>query len=366
MPIDRIFDAVVIGGGPAGLTGALYLARFRRTVLLVDEGRSRAARIPRAHNYPGFAEGIEGAMLVAAMQHQALRHGVNFAVGRATSIERKLSGFEVVWGGGRAAARSVLLTTGISDIEPVMPHLADAVRDGTLRYCPPCDAYEIIDQAVGVVTDGAKGVAEALFLRHFTARVTLFLTRRNAGVTDEDRARLADAGVTFVEEPTRAIRWRDGTIVIVHGEHETVCDSLYCALGVYVHSELALRIGARRDDEGFLLIDDHHETSVEGLYAAGDVVRGLNQITVATGGATVAASEMHRALLASDPKPSSEPAGAGARSAADGVSPPSAPGDSSTGPARVGGGEPPAAAPMPASVGAEHADPDAAAAKATH
>lgn len=294
--LDSAFDAVVVGGGPAGLTAAMCLARLRRSVLVVDEGRSRALRIPRSHNYPGFAEGVEGGMLVAAMQHQALRHGVNFAIGRVGEIERRSSGFGVVWPGGQATARTVLLASGVSDIEPALPHLAEALRRGLLRYCPWCDAYEVIDKAVGVVTDSARGVSEALFLRDFTPRLTLFVTRADADLADDDRSSLAAAGVALVEQPTTGVRLDDGRIVVSHGGGETVLDALYCALGVHVHSELARRLGARHDNEGFLFIDPHHRTSVDGLYAAGDVVRGLNQISVATGGGAIAASAMHLAL----------------------------------------------------------------------
>jgi thioredoxin reductase (NADPH) len=302
--VDSVFDAVVIGGGPAGLSAATCLARLRRSVLIVDEGRSRAARIPRTHNYPGFAEGVEGGTLVAAMQHQALRHGVNFAIGRVSEIERRGAGFGVVWPGGQATARTVLLASGVSDIEPGLPHLAEGLRRGLLRYCPWCDAYEAIDKAVGVVTDSAKGVSEALFLRDFTDRLTLFVTRADADLGDDERARLAAAGIALVEAPTTAVRLEGSRVVVSHGSGETVLDTLYCALGVHVHSELARRLGARHDNEGFLYVDPHHRTSVDGLYAAGDVVRGLNQISVAAGGGAIAASAMHLALRELDERAS--------------------------------------------------------------
>jgi thioredoxin reductase (NADPH) len=294
--LDRVFEAVVVGGGPAGLAAALCLGRLRRSVLIIDEGRSRALRIPRSQNYPGFAEGVEGATLVAAMQHQALRHGVNFAIGRVTTIERKAEAFEIAWVGGRAAARTVLLATGVSDIEPVLPHLAEAVRSGALRYCPWCDAYEVIDREVGVIAASAKGASEALFLRHFTPHVTLYMVRAGAGLSDGDRERLDGAGVRVVDDPPTAISLHDGKLTVSHDDGEHRFDALYSALGLHVHSELARRLGARHDDEGFLITDANHETSIDGLYAAGDVVRGLNQISVATGGAAIAAAAMHNAL----------------------------------------------------------------------
>ncbi|MEP7058741.1 MAG: NAD(P)/FAD-dependent oxidoreductase [Caldimonas sp.] len=295
MFIDTVFDAIVIGGGPAGLSGALALARLRRSVLLVDAGRGRAARIRRALDWPGFAAGVEGAQLVAAMQHQALRHGVNFAVGRVDRLERKGRVFEVAWPDAQAHARTVLFATGAADVEPDAPHLREAFDAGVLRPCPMYDGYELIDRVVGIVGDGPAAVAEALQLRHFTSRIHLFALRPD-GFDADERIRLDRAGIAVVDEPTHAIRRRDGAVAVEHGATATVCDALYSALGLDVHSDLASRLGAGRDADGYLLTDEHRRTGVAGLYAAGDVALGPNQISVATGGAATAAAAMHRML----------------------------------------------------------------------
>lgn len=289
------FDALVVGGGPGGLTGALYLARFCRRVLVVDDGCSRAARIPRSHNMPGYPDGVVGAELVAAIRRQAERYGVEFAVGRVVALDRRPAGFVARWGdGGSAQARVVLLATGASDIEPPVPYLSEAVRSGALRYCPVCDGYEVIDRAVGVIADGAAGVREALYLRSFTGRLTIFPVSSAVQFGDDQCRQLAEAGITRVPEPVASIRLWDGAVTVRHGEGETRCDSLYSALGMHIHSELAL--DAERDDDGYLLTDRHQKTSIDGLYAAGDVALGLNQISVAIGGAAIAAAAMHLAL----------------------------------------------------------------------
>jgi thioredoxin reductase (NADPH) len=177
-----------------------------------------------------------------------------------------------------------------------MPHVAEALREGALRYCPVCDGFEVIGQAVGVVADGAPGVREALYLRDFTDRLTLFMTGDEAVIGDADRRRLAQAGIECVAEPIRSIRLWNRRVTVSHGTSETVCDSVYCALGMHIHSELAVQLGAEADESGYLITDAHQRTSVPGLYAAGDVVSGLNQITVAAGGAAIAASAIHQAL----------------------------------------------------------------------
>ena len=287
---------LVVGAGPAGLIAAVYLARFRRSVVLVDAGHSRAVRIPRSHNYPGFAEGITGTQLTTSLREQARHYGVEPVAGKVTALRRTGRGFEASWEGGGASARAALLATGAADVEPRLPHLAEALQTGALRYCPVCDGFEAIDQHVGVIVEGSAGVSEALYLRHFTPRVTVFRTDAEVRLEPPDRARLERHGIRLAAEPLASARLWQGRVTLRHGAHETVCDTVYCALGMNVHSELAVGLGADVDETGYLRIDAHQRTSVPGLYAAGDVASGLNQISVASGGAAIAASAIHREL----------------------------------------------------------------------
>ncbi len=294
MPSPLKFDALVIGGGPAGLTGGLYLARFRRSVLVIDDGRSRALRIPRTHNMPGYPEGVVGAELISSIRRQAERYGVAFADGRVEKLEKTEDGFSARWPGGEVRARVVLLATGTSDIEPAVSHLAEAVGSGAVRYCPVCDAFEVIDRNVGVIADGPAGVREALYLRHFTPHLKVFLLSGESCLDEANRERLAEAQIGLVEDPIASVRLSEGAIVVRHGDAETRCDSVYSALGMHIHAELAP--DADRDDDGYLVTDRRRQTNIEGLYAAGDVLQGLNQITVAMGDAAIAAAAMHLAL----------------------------------------------------------------------
>jgi thioredoxin reductase (NADPH) len=305
-------DALVIGGGPGGLTGALCLARFRRKVLVIDAGDGRAERIPRAHNVPGFVEGVEGRALTAAMRAQALRYGAQLAAARVERLELTADGFVAHWDGGTASAPLALLASGVSDIEPALPHLAEAVRAGALRYCPVCDGYEVIGRSVGLIADRPGDLAEAIYLRHFSDRVSLFVTSHELRFSEAEQQRIAEAGIALVAEPVRRIRLEGEHVAVTHGAATTRCDALYAALGLAVHSELALGLGALHDDDGCLIVDAHHRTSIEGLYAAGDVAKGLNQIVVAAGGAAIAASAMHMKLLVtsgSDPRAKTPDAG---------------------------------------------------------
>ncbi|HJV61092.1 MAG TPA: NAD(P)/FAD-dependent oxidoreductase [Albitalea sp.] len=296
-PEEASPEVLVIGGGPAGLAAAMCLGRLRRRVLLVEDGTSRAAQIPCSHNQPGFPGGIAGHDLLAAMRRHAERYGTVFTRARVESLRTAGAGFRADWGGGHAIASKVVLATGVSDVAPAMAHLQQALHEGTLRFCPVCDGYEAIGRAVGVIVDSGGDTGEALYLRHFTDRLTVFVASRAVRFDNEQRQALATAGVTLRLEPVTGISLDAGLVKVRHGERESVVDALYGALGLRVHSELATALGAAHD-QGSLLTGHDQQTDVPGLYAVGDVVKGLNQITVANGQAAVAASAIHLSLLA--------------------------------------------------------------------
>lgn len=291
-------EALVIGGGPAGLTAALYLARFRRDVALVDGQQSRLGTVPLSHNYPGFAKGIAGTDLLVALTDQLAPYPVRRIWDDAVAVQRTDGGFVVHCAGGTTVrSQRLLLATGVADIAPTAPHMRDALAHGALRYCPVCDGYEVRNRMVGVYANSATGVAEALYLRHFTSQVTLFLEDGSATLTAQQRDRLQRGGVRLAGAPVDDIRYRAGRVAVTHGGTRSICDSLYCALGLQVHNGLACQLGATCDEEGYVCTDTHGATSVPGLYAAGDVAKGVNQVAVATGGAAIAATAMHRSLL---------------------------------------------------------------------
>jgi thioredoxin reductase (NADPH) len=297
-------DCVIIGGGPAGLTAAIYLQRFRRKVRLFDAGGSRASLIPLSHNYPGFPEGVNGIELLQRLREQALRYGAEIEHGIVERLERQADGGLAAHLAGRTiVARTMLLATGTLDIEPDLPNLPDAIRQGYLRHCPICDGYEVIDQNVAVIGNDTHGVEEALFLRTYTDRITLLTLGSETKLSDEHRRQLKEAGVAIVEQRAIEIDMRDKRIHALHMADRSVLqfDTMYSALGCRVRSDLARQIGAECDDKNDLIVSKAMQTSVENLYAAGDVVRGLNQICVAAGHAAIAATAIHHRLRAIKP-----------------------------------------------------------------
>ena len=165
-----ILDCLVIGGGPAGLTAAVYLARFRRNVLVIDEGKSRAAQIPESHNHPGFA-GISGETLLERMREQARSYGVGIRRDRVQSLARTGGAFMARIAGRTVRASRVLLATGIADAEPPLREITSAVARTVIRYCPVCDGFEATDKAVAVYGPFGQAASKAFFMRSFTRRV---------------------------------------------------------------------------------------------------------------------------------------------------------------------------------------------------
>jgi thioredoxin reductase (NADPH) len=295
---DEILDTVVIGAGPAGLTAAVYLGRFRRRFVVIDGGDPRAGWIPISHNHPGFPDGIPGVELLALLREQAQRYGAEIISDRAERLERTADGFVVHLQDGQLRARTILLATGVKDNEPKLGDVFDAVQRRLIRICPICDGYETIGQSVGVVGSSAKGAREAVFMRTYSDRVTLIHVGEPETLPDEERRRLAEAGVDVVETNINAVRLEDDRIAAFDFEDGEMrrFDVIYSALGTTPQGLLAEELGAETDETGALFVNIHQMTTVEGLYAAGDLVRGLNQMTVAEAEAAVAATGIHNRL----------------------------------------------------------------------
>jgi thioredoxin reductase (NADPH) len=296
---DKLLDCLVIGGGPAGLTAAIYLARFHLDALVVDGGKGRAATIPCTHNHAGYPDGISGAELIGLMKEQAQRYDAKIIDGTVSRLEQCGDGlFEAEWGSGPIKARTVLLATGVSNRRPPMDEALhdDALQRGLIRYCPICDGYEVTDKKVAVLGSGHHGVAEALFLRGYTADVTLIAPDKAMKVSETDRLALEAAGIETVDGPAEAVAIAQDHITVDTAEGHFTFDSVYPALGSDVHGQLAEMVGARMGDDGCVGVDSHMRTSVEGVYAAGDLVLGLDQISSAMGQGGIAATAIRNDL----------------------------------------------------------------------
>ncbi|HEX6072382.1 MAG TPA: NAD(P)/FAD-dependent oxidoreductase [Sphingomicrobium sp.] len=297
---EPALDCLIIGGGPAGLTAAIYLARFHLDILIVDAGKSRASWIPCTRNVSGFPDGIGGTELLRRMRDQACKYGAKIENEFVTRLERDEHGglFTATWGSGCRKARTVLLATGVTNRRPPMDEELhdEALARGLIRYCPICDGYEVTDKKIGVIGSDSHGVAEALFLRCYTADLTLIAPDKALRLKPEDYEKLQAADIECVDGPAQAVAISNEFIVVDTAEGHYTFDSIYPALGSDTHTQLAEMVGAALSPTACIVADSHMRTGVPGLYSAGDVVIGLDQISHAMGQGGVAATTIRNDL----------------------------------------------------------------------
>jgi thioredoxin reductase (NADPH) len=285
LDVPDMLDCLIIGGGPAGLTAAIYLARYRRDACLIDADQSRALLIPETHNYPGFA-GISGPALLERLRDQAEANGARLHSGFVRSLTRKDGAFVAATADTEIAAKTVILATGLVDECPPIEGFAHDQYCGPVRFCPIC---------VGIMGDMEAASGKALFMRTYTPDILLFPTGTD-GTAAPIEQELRERGIVFAGKPQRIERLDQTVAVTTEDGARHVLDVLYPALGCKVNSGLALSVGASCDDIGMIRVDAHQRTNVQGLYAAGDVVTDLHQIAVATAHAAVAATHVHNSL----------------------------------------------------------------------
>lgn len=299
-PEQATLDCLIVGGGPAGLTAAIYLARFLRTIRVVDSGDSRAAWIPKSHNHPGFPEGIGGRALLARLREQALNYGVTIQTAQVESLNRSSNGdFVATIDGTDHRARFLLLATGVTDIEPPLAGVRDAMRSGLLRQCPICDGYEARGKSIAVIGGGRAGAGEALFLRGYSSDVTITSASLPLDMDEQMRGRVMESGIRLIHPALIAIEPEgDGARLFFSDGSALYSDILYSALGIVPRAGLANALGIGMSDDRRILTDPHQRTSLDTCYAAGDVVTGLNQIGVAMAQGEIAAVDIHNRLRA--------------------------------------------------------------------
>jgi thioredoxin reductase (NADPH) len=298
----RVLDCLIIGAGPAGLSAALYLARFKRAVELVDDSNSRARWIPSSRNIVLFGEGISGNEILRRGRAAIEGYGIAPLAGRVTNLEELAGVFRAeIATADRTMeerfARSVLLATGTEDTQPDMPDIEQAVARGLLRFCPICDGFEASDKRVAVLGRGTGGIKEAEFLiRSGFTDVSLLSFRTEIQLQPEQRLSLVRAGIHVIAEPVERLGLQGDGLVVAASDRTLSFESVYAALGLKARCALAVDLGACCDESGALIVDSHFQTSVQGLYAAGDIVSGLSQVVVAIGQAAVAATAIHNRL----------------------------------------------------------------------
>jgi thioredoxin reductase (NADPH) len=289
-----IQDAIVVGAGPAGLTAAIYFGRFRRRCLVLEDGLSRARWIPTSHNIPGFIAGVGGEEFLRTLRQQAVKYGAQVRRAHVSELSVNDGVFVVRTEGETLYGRYILLATGVRDRLPDIEGAAEAVMRSLLRFCPICDAYEALDKRIAVIGDGAAGEREAEFLSDYSDHVTLL--RIGSPSVPSSATTLGSRGVERIAARISDLTIHKDRVTLSSGQGAREFDVAYIALGCNAQHDLARSLSAVFDEHGALRVNAHQETSVPGLYAAGDVVRGLSQVVVAAAESAIAATDIHNKL----------------------------------------------------------------------
>ncbi|HEU4457271.1 MAG TPA: NAD(P)/FAD-dependent oxidoreductase [Longimicrobium sp.] len=291
-----MYDAVIVGGGTAGLSAALLLGRSRRKVLVVDAGEPRNAPAAESHSF-FTRDGTPPRELLRIGREQAKGYGVEVRAGRVTDVSRGDAGFEVeMEGGGRAAGRRLVLASGVVDDLPEIEGLRE--RWGrSVFHCPYCHGYEVRDRPLAFLASGETAMEAASLLLGWTRDLAV-CTNGPSGLGEEDRAKLARHGVALREEEIVRLEGAGDSlerIVFASGE-PLAREGLFVKPGQRP-SPFADRLGCERLEDGSLRLDMFCQTTVPGVYAAGDVTRRIQQVVSAAAEGAIAGVGVNRSLL---------------------------------------------------------------------
>jgi thioredoxin reductase (NADPH) len=287
------YDALIIGGGPAGLSAAIYLARNLLSVAVFDCDRpARSDWVQVNHNYLGFPGGISIIELGKRGREQAEQYGAHFVNAEVTLLDQVDGGFEVTAQGTTARGRAAILATGVTDRWVDFPGYEEFIGR-SMHWCIVCDGYEMRGQRVLIVGDDEHAGVVSLQMRRFTNRVTLLMHPDAPELPESLRQEMGEAGIRCITGEIATARAREPgyfEAVILAGGEEIELDHLFSEQGARPNNALAEALGMAMSPEGYLTVDTEARTSIPYLYAAGDVSRLFSHqvVTAAHEGAAAA------------------------------------------------------------------------------
>jgi thioredoxin reductase len=304
-PRRKQVEIAIVGGGPAGLTAAIWSARYLHSVALIDSGDPRNWETRGINGFLGL-EGIRPPELRQRGRETCRSLGVDLIDAIVLRVERTGDEqFEVcLEGGDRVVSRRLLLAIGIRDVWPEIPGLEHAYG-ANAHVCPDCDGYDARGKKVVVIGNGRRAVGMALNLTTWTRDIIICTNGRDPEMDElEYRDKLDALNIPVLTEPIQRVccEGRNIHCLMLDGGMQLDCDKVFFTIGQYPADDLAVQLGCERDDEGHVITDPHQHTSVAFVYAAGDLTPGPQlAITAAAEGATAALS-IHKSLVPAERK----------------------------------------------------------------
>ena len=291
----KIWDCIIVGAGPAGLSAAVYMGRFRRATLVLDCADGRWSYGQVNENYLGFPRGVSARRLHALGRAQAERFGVAFRDGMVTRIEARGAGYRVHYGGGHGDARTVIWAAGVRDLWPEFPGARRLVGK-RLFWCIVCDGWRTLGRSVLLLGNSEKGVGTALQFLTYTRDLT-FVNAHGSRLSARCHRKLEEAGIAVHRGGIQRVVAREDAIdrVVLDDRTELRPEYIFSLYGSEPRTELLRGLPVARSPSGHVRIDDKNRTNVPTFFAAGDVSDkfGHQVATAVHEGATAAMSANH-------------------------------------------------------------------------
>lgn len=303
-PDSYIYDVAVVGGGPAGLSAALWLARYLHSVVLVDSGDPRNWETRGINGFLG-SHAIRSPELRERGRADAEKYGaelIDDTVGTVKEIEDEC--YRLKLKSGRSLdARRILLAIGIKDHWPRIPGLEDCYGE-TAHVCPDCDGYETRGRKTVVVGTGRKAVGMALALTTWTEKIVICTNGEPAAINAEHLAQLKKLNIPTLHQKITCIKSNDGEITCLElaDGMSLDCDRLYFAIGQRAADDIGKQLGCKRDEDGLIEVKENNRTSVKNVYAAGDITPGPQLAIAAAASGAIAALAIHHSLVPAERK----------------------------------------------------------------
>ncbi len=297
-PISRSREVIIVGGGLAGLSAAIYLGRAMRDVLVVDAGESLASWEPEVQNYLGFPDAIDGRELLQRGRAQAERYSAEFVCEEVERIWKEENRFKLRARRTEFACQRLLLATGVYHLPPKIPGVNECVGK-SMFFCKDCDGYRVQGKRVIIAGHNNEAVEYALGITVFTECVILITNGEVPHWDPQHENWLREYRVPIHIEKIVNVQHESGhlrTLTLASGR-KLLADCLFTTRGDVFHNRLARQLGATLDEEGQIIVDKCQRTNIPGLYAAGCVTPANCQMIIAAGDGAVAAQAINRDLF---------------------------------------------------------------------